>query len=120
MSDNLECRWKKCTRSYRTRAKLDRHCMHHAQKVLHCPYEGTVAFPVTNYLTKRGVLDCREEFRDGGELLDHTRDMHGNSNLLPSTSPVSYPGRVLDPLPEQVPSWSIFPVRVVPVPIPTD
>jgi len=99
-SDNLECRWKKCTRSYRTRVKLDRHCVHHAQKILHCPYE-----------------DCGEEFRDAGELLDHTKDMHENSDLLPSTNPVLYPGRTLDPLPEQVPSWTIFPASVAPVPI---
>ena len=49
-SDILECQWKKCTRSYRTRVKLDRHCVHHAQKVLHCPYEGTVSHPVTSHL----------------------------------------------------------------------
>ena len=101
--------------------KLDRHCVHHAQKVLHCPYEGTVTFPTTSYLVvQRDVLDCGEEFRDAGELLDHTKDMHENSDLLPSTDPVPYLGRVLDALPQQVPSWSIFPVSVAPVPISID
>lgn len=100
--------------------KLDRHCVHHAQKVLHCPYEGTVSSPTTNYLIQHGVLDCGEEFRDAGELLDHIKDMHEDSDLLPSTSPVPYTGRTLDPLPEQVPSWTIFPASVAPVPISAD
>lgn len=99
-SGSLDCQWKKCTKSFRTRVKLDRHCMHHAQKVLHCPYE-----------------DCEDEFRDAGELLDHTKDMHENSDLLPSTNPVPFSGRVPDPLPEQVPSWTIFPASAAPVPI---
>jgi hypothetical protein len=103
------------------RTKLDRHCLHHAQKVLHCPYEGTVACPTTSYLTiKHGISDCGEEFRDAGELLDHKKDMHEDSNLLPSTNPVPYPGLTLDALPEQVPSWSVFPVSVAPVPISVD
>ena len=101
--------------------KLDRHCAHHAQKVLHCPYEGTVAFPITSHLViQRGVLDCGEEFRDAGELLDHTRDMHENSDLLPSTNPIPFPVQALDALPQQVPSWSIFPVSVAPAPISVD
>jgi hypothetical protein len=102
--------------------KLDRHCVHHAQKVLHCPYEGKVAFPMTNYLIQHGVfvLDCGEGFRDAGELFDHTKDMHENSDLLPSTNPVPYHGRALDPPPEQVPSWTAFPASVAPVPISAD
>lgn len=120
-SDILECQWKKCTRSYRTRVKLDRHCVHHAQKVLHCPYEGKVSHPATSHLrVQRAVLDCEEEFRDAGELLDHTKDMHENSDLLPSTNPVPYPGRRLDALPEQVPSWTVFPVSVASAPISLD
>ena len=94
--------------------------MHHAQKILHCPYEGMVAFPITNYLIQCDGLDCGEEFRDAGELLDHTKDMHESSDLLPSTNPVPYSGRVLDPLPEQVPSWTVLPVLVAPVPISAD
>jgi len=66
------------------------------------------------------MLDCGEEFRDAGELLDHTKDMHENSDLLPSTNPVPYPGRALDALPEEVPSWSIFPASVAPAPISAD
>lgn len=120
-SDNLECQWKKCTRSYRTRVKLDRHCAHHAQKVLHCPYEGAAASPLIEHLIIRyGIEDCGEEFRDAGELLDHTKDMHENSDLLPSTNPVPHPAQALDALPEQVPSWSIFPASVAPVPISVD
>ena len=88
---------------------------------MHCPYEGTVTFTATSYLTiQRGILDCGEEFRDAGELLDHTKDMHENSDLLPSTNPVPHQERALDALPEQVPSWSIFPVSVAPVPISVD
>lgn len=100
--------------------KLDRHCVHHAQKVLHCPYEGAVAFRITNYLIQRSELDCGEDFRDAMELFDHTKDMHENGDLLPSTSPVPYPGRTLGPLLEQVPSWTIFPASVAPVPISAD
>jgi len=95
--------------------------VHHAQKVLHCPYEGAVSHLAASHLiVKHGVLDCDEEFRDAGELLDHTKDMHENSDLLPSTNPVPYQGRRLDALPEQVPSWTIFPVLVAPVPISLD
>ena len=67
-----------------------------------------------------GVLDCDEEFRDAGELLYHTKDMHESGDLLPSTDPVPYPRRTLDELPGQVPSWTIFPVSVAPVPISLD
>ena len=119
-SDNLECQWKKCARSYRARLKLDRHCAHHAQKIMHCPYEGMVAYPATSYLIKPGILDCEEEFRDAEELLDHTKDMHESSDLLPSANPVPHQGRALDALPERVPSWSTFPVSVAPVPISVD
>lgn len=77
-------------------------------------------FTITNYLIQRGVLDCGEGFRDAGELLDHTRDMHENSDLLPSTNPVPYRGQTLDPLPEKIPSWTIFPASVAPVPISAD
>ena len=120
-SDNLECQWKRCARSYRSRTKFDRHCLHHAQKILCCPYEGTVIYPKISYpVIEHDTLDCEEEFRDAGELLDHTKDMHENSNLLPSTNPAPYPGRTLDALPERVPSWSIFPVSVAPLPISAD
>lgn len=100
--------------------KLDRHCVHHAQKVLHCPYEGAVALPITNYLVQRGVLDCGEEFRDAGELLDHTKDMHQSGELSSPTNLVPYPQRTLDPLPEQVTSWTIFLPSVAPAPISAD
>lgn len=66
------------------------------------------------------TLDCEEEFREEGELFNHIKDMHETSDLLPSTNPVPYPGRKLGPLPEQVPSWRVFPVSVVPVPISAD
>ena len=72
------------------------------------------------YVIQRCVLDCDEQFRDAGELLDHTKDMHENSDLLPSTNPVPYSQRTLDPLPGKVPSWSIFPASVTPVPISAD
>ena len=69
---------------------------------------------------QHGVLDCEEEFRDAGELLDHTKDMHGNSDLRPSTTPVPHPGRVLSALPQKVSSWSIFPALVTPASISAD
>ena len=117
-SDNLRCQWEECTKSYNARVKLDWHCAHHAQKVLRCPYKGTVAFPITSYLVvQRDVLGCGEGFRGAGELLNHTRDMHENGDLLPSTNPAPFSGRALDALPQQVPSWSIFPVSVAPAPI---
>lgn len=97
--------------------KLDRHCMHHAQKVLHCPYEGTFAFHITSCSIQCYPPDCEDEFRDAGELLDHTKDMHENSDPLSSTNPVPFSGQTPDPLPEQVPSWTIFPASVAPVPI---
>ena len=100
--------------------KLDRHCEHHARKVLRCPYEGMVPVAINYLIIQRDILDCDEEYRDAGELLNHAKDMHENSDPLPSTNPVPYPGRALDPLPEQVPSWSVFPVSVVPVPISVD
>lgn len=46
--------------------------------------------------------------------------MHEHSDLLPSTDPVPYLGEELDELPEEVPSWSIFPASVAPVPISVD
>jgi len=71
-------------------------------------------------IIQHGASDCGEEFRDAGELLDHTKDMHENSDLLPSTNPVPRPGWVLDAPPQQVPSWSVFPISVAPVPISVD
>jgi len=76
---------------------------------------------MTNHLIiQHGASDCGEEFRDAGELLDHTKDMHENSDLLPSTNPVPHAEWVPDSLPQQVPSWSVFPVSVAPVPISAD
>jgi hypothetical protein len=69
---------------------------------------------------QRGILDCGEDFRDAGELLDHTKDMHENSDLLPSTNPVPYQRTGAGCASQQVPSWSIFPVSVAPVPISVD
>lgn len=72
---------------------------------------------MTDHFIQRSVLDCGEGFRDAGELLDHTKDMHENSDRLPSTNPAPHAGRALDPLPDKVPSWSIFRPPVTPVPI---
>jgi hypothetical protein len=80
-----------------------------------------IAFPITSHpIIQHVALDCGEEFRDAGELLDHTKDMHENSDPLPSANPVRHLGRALDALPEEVPSWSIFPASVAPVPISAD